>query len=77
MLTGCGATAVTWESLTVPDGYSVESQTHQSGQLFPVGVTDVTYEVVELSTGVTASCTFTVDVFEGRYDDPIPILYSL
>ncbi|XP_038068280.1 mucin-3A-like isoform X2 [Patiria miniata] len=68
---GATSTEVTWAAPTAVDnsGGQVSVQaTHQPGDGFPVGVTDVTYTFTDLS-GNDAYCTFVVMVNSGNMPD--------
>ena len=64
------ATQVTWQEPSAIDNSgtaTLQSQTHQPGQTFPMGPTDVTYIFTDPS-GNTVDCSFTVTVTrEGKY----------
>ncbi|PIK42654.1 hypothetical protein BSL78_20506, partial [Apostichopus japonicus] len=52
---------VTWEDPVVPDGDFSVSGTHASGTAFPVGITNVSYVVID-SEGNIAGCFFTIEI---------------
>ncbi|XP_072169503.1 uncharacterized protein [Diadema setosum] len=61
---GVASTAVTWNLPTATDASGVaviQSSTHNPGNTFNIGVTDVTYVYAD-GSGNTGSCTFTVTV---------------
>jgi len=58
--------AVTWPDPLIDDNctsVSITSSTHNSGDVFPLGFTDVTY-TVEDAYGNTANCTFYVHIID-------------
>ena len=65
-----GSVAVSWDEPTaVSEGQlsTLLSQTHTSGSLFPVGITNVQYVFSDPSnTEVTSVCEFTVEVCKYR-----------
>ena len=56
----CGASVATWTAPTATDNCSVTvTSSHTSGDVFPIGVTTVTYTATDAS-GNTAVCSFNV-----------------
>ena len=68
---GGSTTPVTWQQPIATDNsgmVNLQSQSHQSGEAFPVGMTQVTYIFINPS-GKTATCTFMVTITEGKLQD--------
>jgi|GEM_PF-4341943 len=68
--TGSCGQVVTWNPLTAADvnencSISTFSSTHQSGDVFPIGVTTVTYSVTDIF-GNQGTCSFTVTVVDNE-----------
>ncbi|MBL0146587.1 MAG: HYR domain-containing protein [Chitinophagaceae bacterium] len=68
--TACSQTA-TWTAPTATDNCGVQSltSTHNSGDVFPAGVTTVTYTALDIH-GNTSTCSFTVTVV----DNTVPVI---
>src|SRR5690606_22658722 len=65
----CGA-VVTWTAPTASDNCSVSlSSSHNSGDVFPLGTTTVTYTATD-GAGNTATCSFDVTVV----DTEVPVI---
>ena len=70
--TTCNQTA-TWTEPTATDNCSgtlIRSRSHAPGDVFPVGVTTVTYTFADAAGNVSLPCTFTVTVS----DNTVPII---
>ena len=65
---GVAGTTVTWTEPTATDdsgAVTLASRSHTPGSFFPVGTTQVSYVFVD-GAGNSASCTFSVEITQGK-----------